>query len=284
MIAENCLFWDTLSVPRFIDSHFHLLELEKKGCDCVVLLEQAREAGIVALIDLGADLDQMEKRLAFGPRCDGLFFAIGFSPVFIERKGWRQVVEPGLGRWIGHERVVALGEIGLDYYWDYGTREEQIALFEMQLEFASRSDLAVCVHNRDANDDLFNTLQNFRGRLKGVIHCFTGEYEYAKKLLDLGFSISFAGNITYKSAESIRDTARRMPQERILIETDAPYLAPVPMRGRINTPLFIPKTYLFIAELLAMKPAELEKQVEKNFFDLFMKGKGGFPSLSFIRR
>jgi TatD DNase family protein len=271
-------------MPQFADSHFHLLELEKRGIVSTTLLAEAAAQGIICLLDVGVDVSFMERRLALAARFPALRLAVGFSPAFVTETGWETVVPKEIKNWAGNEKVVAIGEIGLDYYRNYGTHNDQIKLFELQLELAKEFQLPVSIHNREANDDLLNILQRFSGDVTGALHCFSGDYHYAKKLLDTGFFISFAGNITYKKAEAIQDTARKIPVDRMLVETDAPYLSPIPQRGKINTPLFIVSTYAFIAKIRNKTTDDLGEQVVKNYYKLFLPGRGGSSSPSLTQQ
>lgn len=165
--------------------------------------------------------------------------------------------------------VIALGEIGLDFYYDYSPREQQISALRRQLKLALERTLPVVIHCRDAYGPLAEILKSEAGQWNGMIHCFTGTPEEAETLLALGFHISFSGIVTFKNAEGLRRAAKAVPADRILVETDAPYLAPAPYRGKTNEPAYAAITGRFVAELRAASQEEFSRQVNENFDRLF---------------
>jgi TatD DNase family protein len=167
--------------------------------------------------------------------------------------------------------VVAIGEIGLDYYYNQSPKEEQIDAFRAQLGIAERTGLPVEIHTRDAEEDTIRVLNEFKGRVKGIIHCFTGTRWLAEQALDLGFNISISGVVTFKNADDLRATVKMLPLDRIHVETDAPFLAPIPMRGRKNTPAYVVHTAKFVAELKGVTLEELCEQTRKNALAMFPK-------------
>ena len=174
-----------------------------------------------------------------------------------DQVGEEVVVESGSGT-----QLAALGEIGLDYHYSLETREAQMKLFALQLEEARKRDLPVVIHTREADDDTLGLLRDIPSR--GVIHCYTGTPDSAKKFLDLGFYISISGIVTFKAAQNVRDAALVVPDDRILIETDSPYLAPVPMRGNPNEPAFIRHTCEFLAALRGVSAADFAELTFNN--------------------
>jgi TatD DNase family protein len=164
--------------------------------------------------------------------------------------------------------ISAVGEMGLDWYRGQDHRAEQISVFESQLALARREDLPVIIHNRDADDDVLACLDAYPG-VTGVMHCFSSTRSFAVECLDRGFSISFAGNVTYKRSESIREAARTVPDDRLLLETDAPFLAPQVVRGETNHPGYVRYVYDFVADLRGVAVEELIDQVARNFRTLF---------------
>ncbi|HEQ71563.1 MAG TPA: TatD family deoxyribonuclease [Spirochaetia bacterium] len=256
------------------DAHCHLLELEKKGVDCGPLLTELSAQHFSFLLDAGINDRSPDRRFSFRRFFPRLWFGIGFSPAFVAQPDWRTRWEPHLEKWAAHPHVVVIGEIGLDYYRDYGSRKEQRELFEGQLAFSVRHDLPVQIHNRDADGDLIAILSNFRDELRGVMHCFSSDQQVAGRLLDLGLLLSFAGNLTYPKADAIRDAARYTPLSRLLCETDSPYLAPQPVRGTINTPRQVIHQYAVLAELKKTDLRKFVHRVELNFRELFLKKKG----------
>jgi TatD DNase family protein len=171
-----------------------------------------------------------------------------------------------------HPRVVAIGEIGLDYYYNQSPKEEQIFAFREQLKIAEEVGLPVEIHTRDAEEDTISILKEFKGRVHGLIHCFTGTEWLAKEALDLGYNISISGVVTFKNAESLRKIVKDIiPLDRIHVETDAPFLAPVPMRGRPNTSAYMVHTAQVVADLKNVSLQTLSEQTKKNARVLFKK-------------
>ena len=167
------------------------------------------------------------------------------------------------------EKVVAIGEIGLDFFYDLSPREVQLRRFQEQLDLAEELDLPVIIHDREAHPEILEILRERKGRLRGVLHCFSGDWAMARECLDLGFHLSVAGPVTYRKADQLRAVAREIPLERLLIETDAPYLAPQPYRGKRNEPAYVIETARYIAEMRCIPVDELERQTTANAQRLF---------------
>lgn len=167
--------------------------------------------------------------------------------------------------------VVAIGEIGLDYHYNHSSRDRQLQSFNDQMEIAVQTGLPVEVHTRDAEQDTAQVLSHFRGRVQGILHCFTGSLWLAQKALDCGWNISFSGIVTFKNAEDLRQVLRHLPLERIHLETDAPYLAPVPERGQKNAPHFLPHTAQRVAQEKGVSLEQLQAQVLRNSQRMFSK-------------
>jgi TatD DNase family protein len=244
--------------------------MEKKGIAVTGLMDKLFNEHLSFGLDVSVDADQFDRRLKLADKYPGLYLSFGFSPAFVQNKYW----EKDLGSFDeipGMEKVRAVGETGLDWHRDYGTREDQTKLFVKQLNFADKYDLPVIIHNRDADKEMIEVLRKFSPGKRGVIHCFTSDYDFAVKVLDLGFYISFAGNLTFRKAYNLHDTARKVPFDRILLETDSPYLSPEPLRGKINTPENIHHTYLFFSELRKIPLEETAGIVARNFEKLFLK-------------
>jgi len=167
--------------------------------------------------------------------------------------------------------VIAWGEIGLDFYYDHSPRDVQREVFVRQIEKARELDLPVIIHSRDADDETVEILtgEYERGSFRGIMHCFGGTAQMAERLLEIGFLISFAGNVTFKKAENLREAARVVPLERLLIETDCPFLTPVPLRGRRNEPAFVAHTAHFLAELYGVETERLAERTARNFLEFF---------------
>ena len=209
--------------------------------DAEPALARAREQGVRGYVVPGTKLEDAPEAIAIAQRNDDVWAAVGFHPH--EAKDCNEIAFREIERLAGAPQVVAIGEIGLDYHYMHSPREEQREVFNRHLDLAKRLAKPVIIHNRESTDDLLKMLLPGNG----ILHSFTENFETAKTLIDRGYFISFSGIITFRTAQSLRDCARRLPHDRVLIETDTPYLAPVPFRGRDNEPAYVIK----IAELLA---------------------------------
>ena len=251
----------------FTDSHAHLDD----PCfndDRAGVIQRAWDAGVQKILTIGngAGPDQMGCGVPIAEAHDWIFASVGIHPhdaSKTEERHYRLIEE--LSR---HPRVLAIGETGLDYYYDNSPRDIQRQVFQRQLALAKTLDLPVIVHSRDADDDTIMLLKA-ANPLRGVIHCFTSGEKLADVALDLGFYISFSGIVTFPKAQELASIARRVPIDRLLIETDCPYLAPVPHRGKRNEPAFVVATTRFLADLLEIPFEQLGAQTSTNFDSLF---------------
>jgi TatD DNase family protein len=236
-----------------IDTHAHL-----DGCADrpSAILRRARDAGVERVISIGTDPDSWRATLAIAERERDVFAALGVPPHDAET-----ATVDGLGDLLFHERCVAVGECGLDYYRDYAPRKTQIKLFERHLELAAEYGKPVVVHTRAANDDTLAVLAGFDGTV--ILHCFS-EPHLLEAATERDYYLSFAGNVTYKNAPDLRLAASRVRADRILVETDSPYLAPQSRRGRPNEPAFIGHTVATLAEARRTTPEELAAQIDAN--------------------
>ena len=223
---------------RLFDTHCHF---ETSSPEAIAqIVDRAQKAGVEKILAVGGSVGLNEAALVARDK-SGLLAAVGYD---------RDQLDGNVPK-IGQEKLAAWGEIGLDYYYSPETKDAQRALFASQLEEARSRNLPVVIHTRMADDDTLSILREIPSR--GIIHCFTGEVDFAKKLLDLGFYISYSGIVTFRAADNVRESAKIVPDDRILIETDSPFLAPVPMRGKVNEPAFIEHTCKFLAQLRGMK-------------------------------
>ena len=239
-----------------IDTHAHLDACAEPADD---LVSRAREAGVRRIVSVGTGIDSCRETLEIAARHEGVFAALGIHP--------HEAGEPDAGRLgelrelLADKRAVAVGETGLDFYRDYAPHDRQRELFERQLELAAELGKTVVVHTRAASDETAAALAPFGGTV--VLHCFSAP-ELLGVALDRGYYVSFAGNVTYPKAEELRDAARAVPSERLLAETDSPYLAPQPRRGRPNEPANLVHTVAALAEARGEDTAELAAQIEAN--------------------
>lgn len=255
--------------PRpLVDSHCHLDYLERDG-DIAPVVERALSAGVGTLVTICTKLSEFERVHGIAGRFDRVYCSVGVHPHEAGKEG--QKTPDRLIELAGRDKVVGIGETGLDYYYEHAPRAAQQVSFRSHIAAARETGLPLIVHARDADDDTVAVLREeyARGAFPGVIHCFTAGPALARAALEIGFSISLAGIVTFKSAEALRDTVREVPLDRLLVETDSPYLAPVPRRGKTNEPANVVYTAAALAELRGIAPAELADRTTDNFFRLF---------------
>jgi TatD DNase family protein len=230
-----------------IDSHAHIQGKEYAG-EMEAVIARAREAGVEKIIAVGGagDMSSNTEAIALAKTFPDIYATVGMHPHDAKDVGADELKK--LKELVAYPKVVAVGETGLDYFYDHSPREVQRRVFGQFIQLARETDLPVVVHERDAAQDVADLLRTEgAGKLRGVIHCFTGNYEAACAYLDLGFYISFTGIITFKNADPLREVVRKVPLERIFVETDSPYLTPVPHRGKRNEPAYV----RYVAETVA---------------------------------
>lgn len=256
----------------FVDSHAHI-DGQEYDEDRDEVVSRAREAGVRAILNVGTGdpaSGAFERAVRVAEKYENVFAAVGVHPH--DAKLFDDEVQERLKRLAQvSSRVIAWGEIGLDYHYDHSPREVQREVFRRQLRIARELELPVIIHSREADEDTVGLLREEMGdsRRRGIMHCFGGGPQMAESVLELGFMISFAGNVTFKKAEDLRDVARRVPTERLLAETDCPYLTPVPFRGRRNEPARVREVVAVLAELHGMEPEELGRITTENFSRFF---------------
>ncbi len=251
-----------------IDSHFHSLEMDKKGIKPAKALESAFANGLSAAVDIGLSIEAFEKQKALTAAFPQVYYTLGLYPGNAGHPASLKNLDL-LESYAASGDILAIGECGLDYYWMYSTKDEQKDLFISQIAIANCCNLPIIVHNREGDDDTLDVLAHHPPGAGGVMHCYSSDAAYAKKVIDIGMYISFAGNVTYNNAYPLQETAKKIPLSSIIIETDAPYLAPVPIRCKPCTPGAVQHTYKFIAELRNMHMNDLIAGVRDNFVNLF---------------
>lgn len=254
----------------FIDSHCHLdrLDLVGLGTDLDGALATARARGVKHFLCIGVDLESLPDVLAVADRYEDVSASVGVHPLHLE------ALEPEIEKLVElarHPKVVAIGETGLDYHYDQENPEDQQRRFRKHIEAARRVDKPLVVHTREARADTLRILRE-EGASAGVLHCFTEDWATASAALDLGFYISFSGIVTFANARELREVAAKVPLDRLLIETDSPWLAPVPYRGRTNQPAYVVEVAKAVAELRGMSVEALGEQTSANFRRLFAAG------------
>lgn len=256
-----------MNAPRLVDSHCHLDFAEFQGRE-TELLAAMREAGVGWALVAGVTLERFPGVLALAERFDNLYAAVGVHPD-TEEEGAEPDIDT-LVRLASHPRVVAIGETGLDYYRLKGDLEWQRERFRTHIRAARRCSKPLIVHTREAADDTLRILdEEGAAEVGGIFHCFTETMEVAEAALALGFHISFSGIVTFKNAVQIKEVARAVPLDRLLVETDAPYLAPVPYRGKLNHPALVKHVADEVARLRGISIADLAAATTTNFFRMF---------------
>jgi TatD DNase family protein len=255
-----------------IDSHCHLDFPELAGDEAGVLA-RARTAGVAGMLTIGTRLDQFERVRAIAERHDNVWCSVGVHPHEAKEEGQRtpdRLIEA-----TRHPKVVGIGETGLDFYYEHSPREEQAESFRAHIAASRATGLPLIVHTRDADAETGNILEqeHAKGAFPGLIHCFSSGSDVARRALALGLYISISGIVTFKAAESLRAIVSEIPLDRLLVETDAPYLAPVPLRGKKNEPAFVVHVAAKVAELKGVDGAELARATTANFFRLFDKAR-----------
>jgi TatD DNase family protein len=250
-----------------IDSHCHLAD-EAFAEDLEAVIGRAREAGVERALCILSVGDKKESAAAARVRAiwPAVCFSTGVHPHNAGQFAGRIAEVAGcVGDAIAREGARAIGEIGLDYHYDFSPRDVQQDVFRAQLDLARARSLPVVIHTREAIDDTFQILREGQGELRGVFHCFTGDVNMARAALDLGFYISLAGIVTFPKAGELREVAKLIPDDRLLLETDSPYLAPVPFRGKRNEPGFVARVLEAVAAVRSTDPDELAAQTISNF-------------------
>jgi TatD DNase family protein len=253
-----------------IDSHCHLDYLQRDG-DIDEIVARAGRAGVGAMVTISTKLSEFPIVLAIAERYPNVFCSVGVHPHEAEAEG--QENPERLLELAQHPKVVGIGETGLDYFYEHAPRNKQQVSFRAHIAAARESGLPLIVHARDADDDTVAIMREEynRGSYPAVIHCFTAGPALARAALDMGFYISLAGVVTFRNAESLRDTVREVPLDRLLVETDSPYLAPVPKRGKTNEPAFVVHTAEKLAEIKGVSTDLLSEATTANFKTLFSR-------------
>ena len=253
-----------------VDSHCHL-DFDVFDDDRQETIQRAREAGVATMVTICTHVTRFDRIRAIAESDADIWCTVGIHPHQAEEEPPVSVGD--LVSRAKHPKVVGIGETGLDYYYDNSPRELQKTSFRTHIAAARETGLPLIVHTRDADDDMADILEDEMGKgvFPGVLHCFSSGRRLAERALDIGFYISLSGIVTFKNAEDLRDIAKDVPTDRILVETDSPFLAPIPNRGKRNEPSFVVDTAAKVAELMGMKKDELSISSTDNFFRLFNK-------------
>ena len=254
----------------FVDSHCHL---NYKGLveQQVDVLARARESGVSAMLNISTRECEWDDVIGLAEQESDVWASVGIHPHEADHHAGMDCAK--LVEKSAHPRVVAIGETGLDYYYDKSDRAQQCTGFREHIKASRETGLPIIIHTRDAEADTAAILteEMREGAFTGVIHCFTASAAFARIALDLGMYISLSGIVTFKNAQDLQDVAKWLPEDRLLVETDAPFLAPIPHRGRTGEPAFVADTACFVAQLRGVAPEILAQQTSDNFYNLFSK-------------
>lgn len=248
------------------DTHAHLDDDRYKG-DFEQVLENMKQAQISRVLNVGYDLPSSERSLQLAHQFEHIYAAVGVHPHDAESatlETWERLIEMAKD-----EKVIGWGEIGLDYFRDLSPRPVQKEVFLQQIELADQTGLPIIIHNRDAHEDILKIVKEHKPKHGGVFHCYSGSWEMAKILLNLGYYLSFAGPLTYKNARHTVEVAKNVPFDRFMIETDSPYLTPEPYRGKRNEPTYVREVAARIAEIRNLDFHEVAEQAFRNANTLF---------------
>ena len=258
---------------HLIDTHAHL-DYPHLADQLDNVLERANDAGVKQIISIGVKLSTADAPKAIAEAHDHIWCSVGIHPHEAENEPLSCDVD-AIKQAADHPKCVAIGEAGLDYFYDNAPRERQALSLRAQIQVARELDLPIIIHSRDADEDMAAILEDEyqKGAYRGVLHCFSSGAALAERALAIGFYVSFSGIVTFKSATELQAIAKQIPRDRLLVETDAPYLAPVPMRGKKNEPAFTRYTAEYLAELRDISVEELAEITTQNAQNLFTKMK-----------
>lgn len=255
-----------------IDSHCHI-DGEQFDADRDEVVQRAKDAGVAAMLNVGTgdpNSDDFRRAVTVAEKYEGVYASVGVHPH--DAKLYDNKAEEHLiGLVKSSKKVIAWGEIGLDYYYDHSPRDVQVDVFRRQICTARELGLPIIIHSRDADDETVEILTDecsYDG-FRGIMHCFGGTPQMAEGLMKIGFLISFAGNVTFKKAENLRESARVVPLDKLLVETDCPFLTPVPFRGKRNEPAYVAHTARFLADLYGVSVETIADHTTANFVKVF---------------
>ena len=252
---------------QYFDTHAHLGLIVDDPIEQLIVIQEARQASVARIVSICNSLHDFGRVYDNLKSATHVYHAVGVSPSEVQNpgKGWYQMIEQA----VQNPRVIAIGEIGLDYYHKFGDKKSQIELFISQLDLAAKLGLPVVIHNRDAGLDVLDILRDRLPPRGGVFHCYSEDAAYAKKALNLNVYFSFAGNLTYKNAKNLHETLAVLPLDRILIESESPFMVPSEYRGKRNMPKYLPITGKFMAEMLNIDEETLTVALWKNACKFF---------------
>lgn len=252
---------------QFFDTHAHIGLINEDPIEQLIIVQEAKQAEVDHIVSICNSLHDFSIVYGNLKTASHVLHSVGVSPSEVANPGrdWQKKIEDSLKL----ERIVAIGEIGLDYYHKFGDKDSQIELFIRQLEMADKHNLPVIIHNRDAGSDVLQVLREKLPRRGGILHCYSENWEYAKKALELNLYISFAGNVTYRNARNLHETVKKMPPDRMLVESESPFMVPSNYRGKRNRPSFIHASVEFMAELREESQEDISRILYENSMKFF---------------
>lgn len=258
-----------------VDSHCHLNFPDFKD-DVDLVVKKAKSKGVCTFLTINTRLSEIKDIQQLTKKDPAIFCSVGVHPheakEHLQNDPLGENLKKQLQDSLHHPKTIGIGETGLDFYYYNSPKEAQEIVFQRHIEVAKESHLPLIVHTRDAEEETINLLQfHGQGKVRGVIHCFSGSYNLAKHALDLGFYISVSGIITFKKAELLQEVIKKLPLEKLLVETDAPYLAPTPYRGKRNEPSYVIQIAQILSDILNVSFKEVQQVTTNNFFTLFSK-------------
>ena len=253
-----------------VDSHCHL-DFDDFEDDTAEIIERARECGVNMILNAGNNIDELENQLALSEKYPFIYAAVGVHPH--NASEYPELKAEDIIAKTNHKKVIGIGETGLDYYYDYAPKDLQIKLLKEHIKAAQETGLPLIIHNRDSDDDMADILgKAYKEKpFSGMIHCFSSSEKFADFALSIGFYISASGIITFNKSGELRDIFKDIPLDRLLVETDSPFLAPIPMRGRRNEPAYVRYTAERLAQLKEIPFEKLAQITSDNFHNLFRK-------------
>jgi TatD DNase family protein len=255
---------------KLFDTHAHIGLIHEDPIEQLIITQEARQSGVDGIISICNNLHDFFVVYENLKTASNVYHAVGVSPSEVQNPGldWEGKIEKGAAL----DRVVAIGETGLDYYRKFGDKDSQVELFIRQLELAEKLDLPVIIHNREAGTDILDILRERIPSRGAVLHCYGEDWAFAQKALELNLYISFAGNVTYRNARNLHETAKNMPIERMVIESESPFMVPAAFRGKRNKPSYLTSTAEFLAEMRGMSADEFSQIAYDNACRLFNIG------------
>ena len=257
-----------------IDTHAHI-DMDAFDDDRSEVIQRAKDNGIDYILNVGCDIESSLRSIELAERYDFIYGTAGIHPHDVKKIDYQTYDQ--LKQLLTHPKIIALGEIGLDFYKNYSPQDQQVEHFRKQVEIACELQKPIIIHCRDANDDTIAILSDYfpkdASAHSGIFHCFSGNQELAERALEMGFYISFSGSVTFKKSDELRTVAKTIPADRLFIETDCPFLAPTPKRGKRNEPSYVIHTAQLIADIRGLDIKDIQRTTTLNFFELFGIGK-----------